>query len=95
LKDLNLKPEQIQQIKAIRSKFKNQMTQTKEAVRQAQQELQVLMADTACFGQKSGFVFQAEAVINIRSPQNRSMEILDPTIRDRVAQIIMELLGNI
>lgn len=36
-----------------------------------------------------------DSLINIRSPQNRSMEILDPTIRDRVAQIIMDLLGDV
>jgi Protein of unknown function (DUF5674) len=36
-----------------------------------------------------------DSLINIRSRQNRSMEILDPTIRERVAQIITELLGNV
>jgi len=36
-----------------------------------------------------------EALINIRPRQNnRSMEILDPTIRERVAQITHQLLGG-
>lgn len=36
-----------------------------------------------------------EALINIRPRQNnRSMEILDPTIRERVAQITRRLLGK-
>lgn len=36
-----------------------------------------------------------DSLINIRPRQNRSMEILDATIRERVAQIIAEFLGNI
>ncbi len=36
-----------------------------------------------------------DSLINICPRQNRSMEILDPTIRERVAQIITELLGNV
>jgi Protein of unknown function (DUF5674) len=36
-----------------------------------------------------------DSLINIRSPQNRSMEILEPIIRERVAEIIIELLGGI
>jgi Protein of unknown function (DUF5674) len=36
-----------------------------------------------------------DSLINIRPRQNRSMEILDPTIRERVAEIITQLLGGI
>lgn len=37
-----------------------------------------------------------DSLINIRPSQgNRSMEILDATIREQVAQIIEELLGNV
>ncbi len=36
-----------------------------------------------------------DSLINIRSRQNRSMEILDPAIRQQVDQVIYELLGNI
>ncbi|MBW4635005.1 MAG: Spy/CpxP family protein refolding chaperone [Iphinoe sp. HA4291-MV1] len=46
LKDLNLTPQQMQQIKAIRNQSKNQIAQKKQAIRQAQQELQALMGST-------------------------------------------------
>jgi hypothetical protein len=37
-----------------------------------------------------------EALINIRPRQNNpSMEILDPSIRDRVAEIVQRLLGGV
>ncbi len=36
-----------------------------------------------------------DSLINIRSRQNRSMEILDSAIREQIDQIIYELLGNI
>jgi Protein of unknown function (DUF5674) len=36
-----------------------------------------------------------DSLINIRSRQNRSMEILDPAIREQIDQIIYELLGSI
>ncbi len=36
-----------------------------------------------------------DSMINLRPRQNRSMEILDANIRERVAQIIMEFLGEI
>ncbi|NJO64059.1 MAG: hypothetical protein HC836_39535, partial [Richelia sp. RM2_1_2] len=35
-----------------------------------------------------------DSLINIRPRQNRSMEILDVNIRENVAQIVTELLGN-
>ena len=36
-----------------------------------------------------------ESMVNLRPRQNRSMEILDPSIRERVKQIIYRLLGGI
>lgn len=37
-----------------------------------------------------------ESLINIRPrQQNPSLEILDPTVRDRVAQIVRQLLGSV
>ncbi|MBD2491957.1 hypothetical protein H6G77_31200 [Aulosira sp. FACHB-615] len=36
-----------------------------------------------------------ELMVNLRPRQNRTMEILDPNIRERVAQIIIEFLGNL
>jgi Protein of unknown function (DUF5674) len=36
-----------------------------------------------------------ESMVNLRPRQNRSMEILDPSIREQVKQIIHRLLGDI
>jgi hypothetical protein len=36
-----------------------------------------------------------ESMVNLRPRQNRSMELLDPIIRERVAQIIVDFLGNV
>ncbi|WP_029630911.1 MULTISPECIES: DUF5674 family protein [Nostocales] len=36
-----------------------------------------------------------DSLINLRPRQNRSMEILDATIREQVAEIIQQLLGGI
>jgi Protein of unknown function (DUF5674) len=36
-----------------------------------------------------------ESMVNLRPRQNRSMEILDPSIRDEVKQVIQRLLGGI
>ncbi|MDF5722256.1 MAG: Spy/CpxP family protein refolding chaperone [Rhizonema sp. PD37] len=47
LQELNLTPQQIQQINAIRKQAKEQIPQKRQAVRQAQQELYQLMSGTA------------------------------------------------
>jgi Spy/CpxP family protein refolding chaperone len=47
LQELNLTPQQVQQIKAIRNQSKNQLSQQRQAVRQAQQDLEALMAGSA------------------------------------------------
>ncbi|WP_414754453.1 DUF5674 family protein [Anabaena sp. CCY 9910] len=36
-----------------------------------------------------------ESMVNLRPRQNRSMELINPIIRERVAQIIVEFLRNI
>ena len=36
-----------------------------------------------------------ESMVNLRPRQNRSMEILDPSIRERVAIVIHQLLGGL
>ncbi len=43
LKDLNLTPDQMQKIRAIRSRYKDQLSQQRQAVQQAQKELKTLM----------------------------------------------------
>jgi len=54
LQDLNLTPQQIQQIKVIRNQSASQLAQKRQAVRQAQQELEALMAGTASMEQVRG-----------------------------------------
>ncbi|WP_421659284.1 Spy/CpxP family protein refolding chaperone [Leptothermofonsia sp. ETS-13] len=44
LKDLNLTPAQFQKIEAIRSRYKNDFTQQRQAVQQAQKELRAMLA---------------------------------------------------
>jgi hypothetical protein len=36
-----------------------------------------------------------ESMVNLRPRQNRSMQILDPVVRDRVKEIIQRLLGGL
>lgn len=36
-----------------------------------------------------------ESIVNLRPRQNKSMEILDSNIRERVAQLVNEFLGNL
>jgi periplasmic protein CpxP/Spy len=47
LKELNLTPQQLQQIKQIRSQSRNNLQQQKQALRQTRKELQDLMASNA------------------------------------------------
>lgn len=47
LKDLNLTPDQVQKIKAIRSRNKDNLSQQRQAMQQAQKELKELMAGDA------------------------------------------------
>lgn len=45
--ELNLTPDQMQQMQAIRSRYQNQISQRAQALRQAESELQQLMASNA------------------------------------------------
>lgn len=47
LQDLNLSPEQMKQMQEIRGRYKDQLAQKKQAMRQARQELRSLMASNA------------------------------------------------
>lgn len=44
LRDLNLTPAQLQKIEAIRNRYKNDLTQQRQAVQQAQKELRAMLA---------------------------------------------------
>ncbi len=62
LKKLNLSPDQTQKIDTIRSNDKAQITQDKQALRQAEQQLQSLMAGTADDSQIKQQFSQVEAL---------------------------------
>ena len=47
LQELNLTPAQVQQMQAIRNRYRGQLTQQSQALRQAHQQLRNLMAGTA------------------------------------------------
>ena len=47
LEDLNLSADQVRQMRAVRSQYKDRISQGRQNVRQAQQELRELMAGTA------------------------------------------------
>jgi hypothetical protein len=36
-----------------------------------------------------------ESMVNLRPRQNRAMQIIDPTVREQVKQIIYRLLGGV
>jgi periplasmic protein CpxP/Spy len=47
LKDLNLSPDQMRQMQEIRGRYREQISQQRQSMRQAQQELRSLMASNA------------------------------------------------
>jgi Spy/CpxP family protein refolding chaperone len=47
LKELNLTPDQVQKIQAIRNRYKDNLTKQRQAMQQAQKELKSLMASDA------------------------------------------------
>lgn len=51
IQELNLTSDQVQRMQAVRQQYKDQIAQTSQRLRQAQQELQTLMASTATANQ--------------------------------------------
>ena len=89
--ELNLTPEQTQQIQTIESRYEDQMAQRKQAVRQAKQELVDLMAGTASESQVRQKYRQVEAlkqqVADIRFDSMLAMrEVLTPEQRRQFAE---------
>ena len=89
--ELNLTPEQTQQIQTIESRYEDQMAQRKQAVRQAKQELVDLMAGTASESQVREKYRQVEAlkqqVADIRFDSMLAMrEVLTPEQRRQFAE---------
>jgi periplasmic protein CpxP/Spy len=91
LRDLNLSSEQMQQIRAIRGRYKNQLVSKRQAARQAQQELRSLMAGEATAGQIREKYRQVQTLHQqVAETQFNSLlemrEILTPQQRQKFAE---------
>ena len=89
--ELNLTPEQTQQIQTIENQYEDQIAQRKQAVRQGKQELVDLMAGTASESQVREKYRQVEAlkqqVADIRFDSMLAMrEVLTPEQRRQFAE---------
>ena len=89
--ELNLSPEQTQQIEAIQNQYQNQISQRKQAVRQSRQELVDLMAGTASQSQIRQKYRQVETlkqqVSDLRFDSILAMrEVLTPQQRRQFAE---------
>jgi Spy/CpxP family protein refolding chaperone len=95
LKDLNLSSEQIQKIRQIRGQYQGRLTQQRQAVQQAQQELKELMAGNASTEQVRQ---KFEQVQRLRQEQtNTRMEsmlairgVLNPEQRQKLADLMRQ-----
>lgn len=95
LQELNLSQAQMQQIQQIRAKYKNQLTQQRQGVRQARQELSTLMAGTASADQIRA---KHRELVNLRrqmeETQFNSMlemrEVMTPEQRSKFAQLMQQ-----
>lgn len=97
--ELNLAPEQTQQIEAIRNQYQDQISQRKQAVRQARQELVELMASTASQNQIREKYRQVETlkqqVADIKFESMLAMrEVLTPEQRRQFAERKQNRWGN-
>jgi Spy/CpxP family protein refolding chaperone len=100
LKDLNLTPEQTQKIQAIRSRYKNQLDQQRQAAQQAQRELRDMMVGTASSDQIRQ---KYEQVENFRSQLMKTRfnslleirDILTPEQRQKFVQHLNRPRGNL
>ena len=98
IQELNLTPEQTQQIQAIKNQYKDQISQRRQAVRQSQQELVDLMAGTASQTQIRQKYRQLETlkqqVSDLRFDSMLSMrEVLTPQQRREFAQKMQNRRG--
>lgn len=97
--DLNLTPEQSQQIQAIQDQYQDQISQRRQAVRQARQELLELMASTAAESQIREKYRQVETlkqqVSDIRFDSMLAMrQVLTPEQRRQFAERMQNRHGN-
>ena len=91
IQELNLTPEQTQQIQAIQNQYQDQISQRRQAVRQARQELLALLAGTASESQVRQKYRQVETlkqqVSDLRFDSTLAMrEVLTPEQRRQFAE---------
>jgi periplasmic protein CpxP/Spy len=91
LKELNLSRDQIQKIREIRDRYKDRMTQQRQATRQAQKELRDLMAGNASTDQIRQKHDQAQSLQQeFARTRVESMlairEVLNPEQRQKLAE---------
>lgn len=99
IQNLNLTPEQTQQIQTIQNQYQNQISQRKQVVRQARQELLELMAGTASESQVRQKYRQVETlkqqVSEVRFDSILAMrEVLTPEQRRQFAEQMQNRRGN-
>jgi len=99
VEELNLTPQQEQQLKAIQQQYKDQMAQQRQELQQAQQELSELMAGTAPQGQ----IRDKYREVNVLRQQKGELhlesmlairEILTPQQRRQFARLMQQQKGN-
>ncbi|MBD1805996.1 Spy/CpxP family protein refolding chaperone [Microcoleus sp. FACHB-SPT15] len=99
VEELNLTPQQDQQLKAIQQEYKDQMAQQRQELQQAQQELSGLMAGTASQGQ----IRDKYREVNVLRQQKGELhlesmlairEILTPQQRRQFARLMQQQKGN-
>ncbi len=92
---LNLSADQKQKIQAVRDKYKGQITQRMEAVRQARQELKTMMAGTASANQirdkNTQITGLKKQLDDVQLESTLAMrEILTPAQRTQLAQLMKQ-----
>jgi len=95
LKELNLSPEQIQQIRQIRGQYQGRLTQQRQAVQQAQQELKDLMAGNASTEQVRQKFDQVQRLrqelTNTRMESMLAIRgVLNPEQRQKLAELMRQ-----
>jgi Spy/CpxP family protein refolding chaperone len=99
VEELNLTPQQEQQLTAIQQQYKDQMAQQRQELQQAQQELSELMAGTASQSQ----IRQKYRKVNVLRQQKGELhlesmlairEILTPQQRRQYARLMQQQKGN-
>jgi Spy/CpxP family protein refolding chaperone len=85
---LNLSADQKQKMQAVRDRYKEQISQRMQAVRQARQELETMMAGTANASQIIGLRQQLEEVQFESTLAMR--EVLTPEQRSQLAQMMQQ-----